>query len=51
MSETPVVGLLEYDEMVEEPVSSTISRRTWYHYALIVAALLFTAISLGLLTA
>jgi phosphate transport system permease protein len=47
MSETPVVGLLEYDEMVEEPVSSTISRRTWYHYALIVAALLFTAISLG----
>jgi phosphate transport system permease protein len=46
MSETPVVGLLEYDEMVEEPVSSTISR-TWYHYVLIVAALLFTAISLG----
>ncbi|HWD96541.1 MAG TPA: phosphate ABC transporter permease subunit PstC [Acidimicrobiales bacterium] len=46
MSETPVVGLLEYDEMVEEPVSSTISR-TWYHYALLAAALLFTAISLG----
>jgi phosphate transport system permease protein len=46
MSESPVVGLLEYDEMVEEPVSSTISR-TWYHYVLIAAALLFTAISLG----
>jgi phosphate transport system permease protein len=46
MSETPVVGLLEYDEMVEEPVSSTISR-TWYHYVLLAAALLFTAISLG----
>jgi phosphate transport system permease protein len=47
MSESPVVGLLEYDEMVEEPVSSTISRRSWYHYVLIAAALLFTAISLG----
>jgi phosphate transport system permease protein len=46
MSEAPVVGLLEYDEMVEEPVSSTISR-TWYRYLLIAAALLFTAVSLG----
>ena len=46
MSEGPVVDLLEYEEMAAEPVSVAISR-TWYHYVLIVAALLFTAISLG----
>jgi phosphate transport system permease protein len=46
MPEAPVVGSLVYDEMVEGPVSSTISR-TWYHYVLIAAALLFTAVSLG----
>jgi phosphate transport system permease protein len=46
MSGAPVVDLLEYEEMEEGPVSSSISR-TWYHYVLIAAALLFTAISLG----
>ncbi len=47
MPEDQVVGLLEYDEAVAEPVSATAPRRTWYNYLLIGAALVFTAVSVG----
>jgi phosphate transport system permease protein len=45
MSQDPIVGLLVYEDEVAGPVPATSSRRTWYHYLLIVAALIFTAVS------
>ncbi|HEY1825204.1 MAG TPA: phosphate ABC transporter permease subunit PstC [Acidimicrobiales bacterium] len=45
MSQDPVVALLEYEEVVAEPVSATTFGRSWYHYLLLGAALVFTAVS------
>jgi phosphate transport system permease protein len=46
MSQGPVVDLLEYDEVAASPVSAA-TTRTWYHSLLVVAALVFTAVSVG----
>jgi phosphate transport system permease protein len=46
MSQGPVVELLEYEEVAAGPVSAATSR-AWYHYLLLVAALIFTAVSVS----
>ena len=49
MDQIPSVDLLEFQEgeVVAEQGSVTTSSRTWYHYLLITAALLFCAVSVG----
>ncbi|MGB7103252.1 MAG: phosphate ABC transporter permease subunit PstC, partial [Acidimicrobiales bacterium] len=47
MSQIPNAGLLEYEEVVADDNIPATTSRTWYHYLLLIAALLFTAVSIG----
>ena len=47
VDQIPNAGLLEYEEVVADNKPATTTPRSWYHWLLLTAAILFAAVSVG----